>query len=338
MPKASGTVYHYDSDERIKGASVKATWEAETQFQITDDDGDFTFENLDPGEWTLTALHEKSFPRTLGPLDILKDTSGIRIDLFRLQGTEDEALGKKFFIGLLIAFGALVALYFALHLIFPRESPALSETLAGLISLTEEQVAAVDKISESTALQASVADIKADVEAALVGNADLSAADKAVFTDLGAKIAAALKADARDEVLARLVTLRELVKSPTYERVGIWEREPWRFLEILMWGLAGILVNKILITGWYLRSQRFYREGIVMHVAHLVATPLLVLVTVLLLSLVTFQITLANSNELTLDLSDPAILIAFSFLIGTVPWPLWNFIEDTGKRFAGRLS
>lgn len=338
MPQASGTVYRVDSDERIQGASVKATRDKETHFCLTDDDGDFTFEDLEAGDWTFTALHEKCFPKTLEPKPISEPTSGIKIELHRLQGTEDEKLGRKFFIGLLVALGVLVVVYVALHLAFPREAPPLSETLAGLISLTEEQVASADTLSESAALGASVADIKGDVETALAGNANMGAADRAVFSDLVDKIEAALKADARDEMLARLVTLRGLMKSPTDERVAIWEQEPWRFLEILMWGLAGILVNKILLTGWYLRSQRFYREGIVMHIAHLVATPLLVLVTVLLLSLVTFQITLANSNELTLDLSDPAILIAFSFLIGTVPWPLWNFIEDTGKRFAGRLS
>ena len=92
------------------------------------------------------------------------------------------------------------------------------------------------------------------------------------------------------------------------------------------------------ITGWYLRSQRFYREGIVMHVAHVVVTPLLALVAVLLISLVTLSVTLAGSNELTLDLSDPRILVAVSFALGTTPWPLWRFVENAGKRIAGQLN
>ena len=75
-----------------------------------------------------------------------------------------------------------------------------------------------------------------------------------------------------------------------------------------------------------------------MHIAHIVATPALVLVTVLLLSLVTLQFTLANSNEITIDLSEPALMVAFAFVIGTSPWPLWNFILDTAKRFTGQLE
>lgn len=118
----------------------------------------------------------------------------------------------------------------------------------------------------------------------------------------------------------------------------IWSEDPLRYLEILFWGLAGILVSKIFTTGWYLRNHRFYREGILMHIAHIVATPLLVLVTVLLLSQVTLTFTLANSNEVTIDLSVPTIMIAFAFIIGTSPWPLWNFILNTAKRFTGQLE
>ena len=75
-----------------------------------------------------------------------------------------------------------------------------------------------------------------------------------------------------------------------------------------------------------------------MHIAHIVATPLLVLITVLLLSQVTLKFTLANSNEVTIDLSLPSLMVAFAFIIGTSPWPLWNFILDTAKRFVGHAS
>ena len=118
----------------------------------------------------------------------------------------------------------------------------------------------------------------------------------------------------------------------------IWVDDPLRYLEILFWGLAGILVSKIFSTGWYLRQHRFYREGILMHIAHIVATPFLVLVTVLLLSQVTLTFTLANSNEVTIDLSEPALMVAFAFIIGTSPWPLWNFILESARRFTGQLD
>jgi hypothetical protein len=240
MPKVSGTVYRYKSNERMSYASVKA-WKkgVGAQYDQTDDDGDFNFDDLEEGEWNFVAFHESSFPRKLDPLEIKEDISKFKIELFRLAGTEDKNMGKWFFISLIIAFIVLITLYIVLHLVFPHSG-------------------------------------------------------------------------------------------------FLWLKDPWRFLEIFLWGLAGVLVNKIITTGWYLRSQRFYREGLVMHIAHLVTTPLLVLVAVLILSLVTLSFTLATNNEVTLDLSEPSIMIAFSFIIGTAPWPLWNFIEDSARRFTGQ--
>jgi hypothetical protein len=242
MTKVSGTVYRYGSNERIERASVKATMGTQVSYVTTDDDGDFSFD-LDPGTWTLVALDEASLPSKPKELDLMQDTTGIRIDLFRLQGTEDRAQGRYFWYGLLVALGLLIALYVGLHLAFPAKAA-----------------------------------------------------------------------------------------------VGLWDQDPLRFFEVLMWGLAGVLVHKIINVGWYLRSQRFYREGLVMHIGHIITTPLLVLVAVLLLSLATLSITLASGNQLTLDLSDPRILVAVSFLLGTSPWPLWDFVEDTAKRVTGRTE
>jgi hypothetical protein len=113
----------------------------------------------------------------------------------------------------------------------------------------------------------------------------------------------------------------------------IWSEDPLRFLEIILWGLAGIIISKIITTGSYLRSHRFYREGILMHIAHIIATPIMVLIIVLLLNQVALNFTLANTNEVALDLSVPTVMVAFAFIIGTSPWPLWNFILNTAKRF-----
>jgi hypothetical protein len=151
-------------------------------------------------------------------------------------------------------------------------------------------------------------------------------------------IEASAQAGQKEALLARLAILEQLVASPSEPEVAPWDQDPWRYLEVLFWALAGILVNKVIIVGWYLRNQRFYREGLMMHIAHLVSTPLLVLVAVLLLSLATLNITLSGGNQLAIDLSEPNIMIAVSFLLGTIPWPLWNFIEDTAERFAGRMG
>jgi len=41
----------------------------------------------------------------------------------------------------------------------------------------------------------------------------------------------------------------------------IWTEDPLRYLEIVLWGVAGILVSKIFTTGWYLRNQSFLPRG-----------------------------------------------------------------------------
>ena len=139
-------------------------------------------------------------------------------------------------------------------------------------------------------------------------------------------------------LLITLYLLAHLVFVNSGKGFQLWSDEPLRYLEILLWGLAGILVSKIFTTGWYLRNHRFYREGVLMHISHLVATPILVLITVLLLSQVSMTFTLANSNQVTVDLSAPTIMIAFAFIIGSSPWPLWNFILNTAKRFTSQLG
>lgn len=115
-----------------------------------------------------------------------------------------------------------------------------------------------------------------------------------------------------------------------------WSDDPLRYLEILFWGLFGILVSKIITIGWYLRKHRYYREGKIMHLSQIFTTPILVLVVVLLLSQVDLTFTLADSNTVNINLSEPAIMVAFAFIIGTVPWPLWNFIKNSAEQFTSR--
>jgi hypothetical protein len=139
-------------------------------------------------------------------------------------------------------------------------------------------------------------------------------------------------------LLIILYTIAHLFIFNVGQGFNFWFADSSLYLEILLWGLAGILVSKIFTISWYLRWHRFYREGILMHIAHIVATPLLVLVTILLLSQITLTFKLANSNEVSIDLSKPSITIAFAFIIGTSPWLLWNFILDTAKHFFDNKS
>jgi hypothetical protein len=132
------------------------------------------------------------------------------------------------------------------------------------------------------------------------------------------------------------IWLHQLFIPSTTEGVAFWVDIPLRYVEILFWGLFGILVSKIITIGWYLRKHRYYREGNIMHLSHIFTTPILVLVVVLLLSTVNLTFTLAEDNTVNISLSEPAIMVAFAFMIGTVPWPLWNFIRDSAEQFISR--
>lgn len=118
----------------------------------------------------------------------------------------------------------------------------------------------------------------------------------------------------------------------------LWGLEPWKYLEVLLWGLAGVLVNLILTSGSYLRWQRFYREGIILHISQIVAVPVLALVFVLLLSLVKLEFSLTPENSIALDLSDPRVMAAFAFIISSRPWGLWDFIQEKASTFMGQAK
>jgi len=338
MAKLSGTVYRYGSRERIPDVWVKATKEGQVQHAVSDDDGDFRFSNLKPGSWTITALHEKSFPSQPKKVDLVDDLAGMHIELFHLSGSVDQTKGRNFFIALLAALGVLIALHIALHMMFPPTRAPLSLTVAAVIEQAHVQAQEAEKTSESAGLLEAIEDLKSGVAEVLANTDDLNDVDKALLTALPDQIEAAAKADNKDELNTRLTALRAVVEEPASPRFALWDQYPWRFLEILLWALGGILVNKIINTGSYLRWKKFYQEGIVMHVSHIVTTPLLVLVSVVLLSLVTLKVTLAGGNEVSLDLSDPRIMAAFSFLIATSPWPLWEFVQETAGKITSQAE
>ena len=134
-------------------------------------------------------------------------------------------------------------------------------------------------------------------------------------------------------LIAAYILLHTLFIPAADEGFTFWSTNPLRYLEILFWGTFGIIVSKVITIGWYLRKRRYYREGKIMHLSHIFTTPILVLVVVLLLSTVDLTFTLADSNTVNLSLSEPAIMVAFAFIIGTVPWPLWNYIKNTADQF-----
>ena len=244
MIKASGTIYKEGTKFKLAGAVVKATDADGNQLTaVTDDQGRFTFANLEPGSWSLVALKEGHYSSPTEKIELAVDRKDLDFELARRQETADEKMGKIFFYILLGGLGVLVIAYIVLHLVLPRP----------------------------------------------------------VTTGEG------------------LATF-------------LWGQEPFRFLEVLFWAMAGVFVDKLMSVGYYLRRGTFYREGMLMHISHIVSVPLLAVVVVFILSLVTLNVALAGSNEVTLDLNDPRILVALSFMLGSRPWAMREFLQRTAER------
>ena len=333
--KVSGTVFRSGTKERVANAMVKASAKGETTQQaLTNDDGVFSFTNLNPAEWTFTAMHEEYFPSKPQSKPITDNT---KLDLYlnRLAGENDQLVGGCFFFLLLTLLGAWLVLYIALHSFLPVTQAPISAVLGDQVAAAVEQMASLDKVSEDQALLAAVAGINADLEKVLAATTVLNRADKDLLKQAGAKAAEAVAANDKSSARARLEFLQSELTAPATRGFAIWDRDPWRLLEILLCGLAGVLINKIIVSSWYLYKQSFYASGLFMHIAHLAATPLLVLVAVLLLSLASVKISVAGS-DMTLDLSNPTAMVVAAFILGTVSWPLWNFIEKTGRRIMGQ--
>ncbi len=91
----------------------------------------------------------------------------------------------------------------------------------------------------------------------------------------------------------------------------------------------------IVSCGYCIYEVRFYSDGIYWHVVNLLTVPLLVLVFVLLLSQVTLTISVASSYDMRLDLSNPLVLVAVSFLLGVLPWNLWRRLRQFADVFSG---
>ncbi len=338
MSKASGTVYRSDGKARIANATVKASMDKQIINAITDDNGDFVFENLDPGVWKISAMEESSFPSKPQAVDLTNDQADISITLVALIGESDQQAGLSFFWSIIVGLAALIVVYVLLHLWIPQDQSPVSSSLVTLFSQINTQLSVTTDSSKDQVLQSLTTGLADVVTPAIASTTRLSSGDKQVASRLADAITVAVDSGQKDAALKDLASLQSLITNPPVARFQFWGDGALRYLEILLWGLAGILVSKIILVGWYLRSQRFFRQGILMHVSHIVATPLLVLIVVLILSLVTLKVTLAGANDVTIDLADPVITVAFAFVIGTSPWPLWRVIENLARRFTSQVD
>jgi hypothetical protein len=333
--KVSGVVYRSGGKERMIKATVKATGKGGPHFAVTNNAGDFVFDNLDPGEWSFVALQEDSFPSGKQTVELMEDKTDLEIYLRRLAGEHDQKAGTRFFYIILAIFAALVVVYLATHIWLPRTEPGISLVVADRIAAVMPKITASDKPSADAAITTGIASINSSLLTVLTATVTLNDADKSVIQEAANRMTAAVKDDDKAAALEQLAFLKQQMEGRQASGFALWNTDPLRYLEILLWGLAGVLVTKIITSGVWLWKHSFYGEAIPLHVAHLVTTPVLVLVAVLLLSLASIQITVAGSS-LTLDISNPNTLIVAAFLLGTVSYPLWNFVENTAKKVLGQ--
>ena len=338
MAIAQGSVAFSDSMKPAAGATVKAIKDQKVETRVTDAAGEFTFEDLEAGEWAFSAVQVGYRPSGTEKLDPSQSDAKISLFLTAQASDSDQEAGKKFFTGILIGLLALIVVYILLHFIIPPNTTPLNLSLVDLFGRIETQLNTSSDPATDQVLKGLTTGLSGVVDSATAKTTRLSAVDKQVAVRLAETITLAANSGQKDAALDELNSLRRLIQAPPVSRFAFWGDVPLRFLEIMLWGLAGILVSKIIQIGWYLRRRSFYSQGIVMHVSHIAATPLLVLVSVLILSLITLNVTLAGGNEITIDLSDPTIMVAFAFIIGTSPWPLWRFIENSAKRFTNQVD
>ncbi|MDQ5824592.1 MAG: carboxypeptidase-like regulatory domain-containing protein [Chloroflexota bacterium] len=327
----SGTVYQDRSNERIQGALVTAqSDDYKTRVALTNDDGDFRFTNLEHGSWKFTVLHKDYRAPSERDLQIIKDKPDVNFKLLRLMATEDEPTGRRLFRRLAAALLLLALTYGVLHWFFPPQTEALSPSFEPLIDSALAQVGTTGDLNTNSALTTTVSEISNAISTLVTDTVALSTEERQVLdtaAGLVTRIETSIAQNNRNAAQTQLNTLRDVFNAP---RAGsfFWVREPWRFLEVLFWGLAGILAQLIMTTGTYLRWGRFYKEGMPLHMAQLVTTPLTVLVIVLLLSLIRIQVTLSGGTEVNLDLRDPRLLAAVSFLLGIGPLLAWRFARN----------
>lgn len=337
--RLTGTVYWSNNQGRVEKALVKATpLENQAQgvrYTPCDDDGDFEFKLLEPGKWNIVALHENSLP-SRQPVEVAgdKDTYGFPLKLDWRMGEPDARRGKLF-LGILSAgLVLLVLLYIGLHaLIRPEPDPLIT----GMVNTLTQGLAAVEKAekpSQVTALDVTIATINDTWTALSASSKGFRADEQQFIKNLLTNLQIGFQKDDKTAVQSNLQALKESLEAKAVTGF-FWIGEPWRFLEVLFWGLAGILVYLITQTGYYLRWERFYIQGLPMHLSQLVAVPLLSLVFVLLLSQVSLNVTLSGST-VQLDVSDPRLLAAVSFIIASQPWNLIGFIRETSGRWTSR--
>jgi flagellar biosynthesis protein FliQ len=327
---ASGVVIEAEAD--IDGNTIRKQ-------ELTDVNGKFKFSGLQPASWQVQgALGERRTSKdvqTVGP-----DIYNVNLVLSRQMTEADWQRGRIFFGVLCTLLGILAGIYLWAH---SRYTPNPEPELAVLISQVEQAREIAAQIKEAQEVPEPLLQSLRNTITALKENWNTVSNSIISITEgqnqqvnlLVSRAETAVMGDNPQDVDLALANLHSVFENQ--RSMYFWSQPPSNYLEVLFWSFAGILVSLLITSGYYLRRRMFYAEGIWMHVSHLLSVPVLALVVVFLISQIKLTVQISDS-ELALDISDPRLLAALSFIIAVRPWAMLDFVREAASSFFGQVQ
>lgn len=350
----SGLVIRENARELAAGVVVAARAEIDGRVRLeqdlTDVHGKFRIVGLPAGRWKLQGTQGESQTEEV-VLDLQRDAYNVNLTISRQMTRIDWLSGRAFFAALGAVLLALVAIYVWAH---ARYVPAPEPELIGLIAQVDQalRIAAASEVTQTAqgapsttgidptagehlaTLRTAIAGLEGSWTAVSGGLRSVSPGQNEQVKQLLMQAETAIAAKNPEDVLLALNNIKSVLASQ--QSVYFWSTPPSSYLEVLFWSLAGILVSLLVTSGYYLRRKRFYVEGIWMHLSHLLAVPFLALVVVFLVSQVKLTVQVDDS-ALALDITDPRLLAALSFIIAARPWGMIDFVRETSGSIFGLL-
>jgi flagellar biosynthesis protein FliQ/5-hydroxyisourate hydrolase-like protein (transthyretin family) len=339
----SGLVLTQQNGKPARGVIVEAeaVIEGKTVFkqELTGAGGKYRFSGLRPGQWQVQGSRGESKTgkeiRTIGP-----DAINVNLTLARQMTLLDWRWGMGFFATLGVLLVILAGVYLWAHSSYaPLPEPELT-ALIGQIEQASQIAAGVVKSEEGSelslqTLRSTVAALRENWTSVSKTIISITEGQNEQATLLVSRAETAINADNAEDVELALVTLISVLENQ--RSIYFWSEPPRNYLEVIFWSLAGILVNLLITSGYYLRRKRFYAEGIWMHVSHLISVPVMALVVVFLISQIKLTIQM-DESEVVLNVNDPRLLAAISFAIALRPWAMLEFVREAGSRFFSQIQ
>jgi hypothetical protein len=257
------------------------------------------------------------------------------MDMRRPITPTDTVLGYITLGVLIVGLVTLAIIYTNLHLSHPPADLPLGSAVVSLVDQTTQKItSSSDKPSASQDVLGQLAELKSGLSTAQNSATGTSRPpDAQVLSDLDTKIEQDVQADSSADALAKLGIMRGILTTPTSDTF-LWTEVPWKYLEAVLWGVAGVLVSLILSVSYYVWRCTFYKEGIALHLAQLVTLPLFALVVVVLLATVSISLTVSG-NQIQLNLQDPQTVAMVAFLVALQPWDTVRMLRAASRSITG---